>query len=96
MQTRSLPIGNGVTLDINDTSAKDGVSISFVNAYTDRSGAIRTVPGCTEYADTGAGDVPVWSYYSTDLEVLVIVAGGFSRRLSRMGRSSRYPARPFL
>jgi len=76
MQARPLPIGNGVTLDINDTSAKDGVSISFINAYTDRAGAIRTVPGCTEYADTGAGNVPVWSYYSTDLEILVIVAGG--------------------
>jgi hypothetical protein len=76
LRTASLPIGNGVTLDINESSAHDGTAISFINAYTDRGGAIRTMPGCAEYLDTGAGNSSVWSYYSANLGILVIVSGG--------------------
>lgn len=75
MTLRPLPIGTGSNLDISDTSAGDSAAVSFINAYVDRAGAIRTVPGCVQYADLGTnGDT--WAYYSTLFNVLLAVVSG--------------------
>jgi len=76
MKTASLPLGNGVNLDVNESTVQDGGAISFINAYVDRGGAVRTVPGCAEYLDTGAGNSSVWMWYSTTHLIMVIVSAG--------------------
>lgn len=75
MTLRPLPIGSGSNLDISDTSAADGVCVSAINAYQDRAGAWRAMPGCAQYADLGTnGDT--WAYYSVQFDVLLVAVAG--------------------
>ena len=76
MTIRPLPIGNGASLDVDDTTAKDGASISLINGYFDRGGAFQTVPGCELYADTGESGVKTWAYFCANHTRLFVIADG--------------------
>ena len=76
MTIRPLPIGKGVTLDVDDTTAKDGTAISLINGYFDRGDAFRTVPGCEVYADTGEGGAKTWAYFCVNHSRLFVIAAG--------------------
>jgi hypothetical protein len=75
MTIRPLPLGTGSNLDISDTSAGDSAAVSLINAYVDRAGAFRAVPGKVQYADLGV-NADVWSFYSVQFGVLLIVCNG--------------------
>lgn len=72
---RPLPIGTGSNLDISDTSAGDSAAVSFMNAYVDRANAVRAVPGCAAYADTGING-ETYGYYSVFHGVLLVFCNG--------------------
>jgi hypothetical protein len=76
MPIQPLPLGNGVTLDVDDTTVKDGSAVSFINGYLDRGGAFRAIPGCELYADTGEGGAKTWAYYCVNHSRLFVVANG--------------------
>lgn len=72
---RPLNLGTGSNLDISDTSTGDSAAVSFMNAYVDRAGAVRAVPGCVAYTDTGVnGDT--YEYYSVFHHVMLIFCNG--------------------
>lgn len=74
---KPLPIGNGTNLDIDQTSAHDGVGVIYYNCYQDRAGSIRTIPGLDEYDDTATGTGKnVYEYFSKTFGVRLTVSNG--------------------
>jgi hypothetical protein len=84
MSTRPLPLGNGVNLDMDDSTVKD-TTVSLINCYIDRGGAAKIIPGCVEYVDTGAGNSPVWAYYCVNHAVMLIVSNARVWKQSERG-----------
>lgn len=72
-----LPIGAGINLDTDDSTLHDGSSVAYYNCYIDRGNAIKTIPGCVEYADLGTGPgEEVFPYYSKQLDVMLAISSG--------------------
>jgi hypothetical protein len=77
MPLKPLPIGAGSNLDIDGTTAHDGASIIWYNAYMDRGQAIHTFPGLTLAEDLGvSSDVEVFTHFNRGLGILLVIAGG--------------------
>lgn len=75
MTVKKLPIGTGSNLDVSDTSAADGAAVLFINAYTDRAGAILAAPAHVLYADVGING-RTWPYFSKGFSVLLVICNG--------------------
>jgi len=75
MPLKPLPIGAGVNLDVDQTTAHDGVAVAYFNMYQDRAAGIHTIPGNKLHDDTGTG-TREWEYYSKSFNTRLIVSGG--------------------
>ena len=74
---KPLPIGSGSNLDIDQTTAHDGVGVAYYNMWVDRAAGIHTFPGLTEHDDTGMGvGSDVYEYFSKTFNTRITVSGG--------------------
>lgn len=72
-----LPIGKGTNLDIDATTAHDGVAVAYYNMWLDRASGIHTFPGVEEYDDTETGvGVNTFEYFSSAFETRLTVSNG--------------------
>lgn len=75
MPLKPLPIGAGVNLDVDQTTAHDGVAVAYFNMYQDRAAGIHTIPGLILYDDTETGQRS-FEYYSKQFDTRLTVSGG--------------------
>lgn len=74
---KPLPISSGSNLDIDQTTAHDGVGVAYYNMWIDRAAGIHTFPGLIERDDTGTGiGSDVYEYFSKTFNTRITVSGG--------------------
>lgn len=73
--TKTIPLGEGTNLSVDDTTSKDGMPVAYYNCYRDNADALRSIPGCELYLDLNTGG-NVYGWYSKLHSTLVLVAMG--------------------
>lgn len=75
MPLKTLPIGIGANLNIDQTTAGDNLAVAYINMYQDSAGATRTIPGNQLVDDMDTG-LRTFNYYSDLNSARYIVSGG--------------------
>lgn len=74
---KPLPIGAGSNLDLDATTAHDGVAVAYYNMWLDRGDGVHSFPGCELYDDTGTGqNTNTYEYYSKTFDTRLTVSDG--------------------
>ena len=77
MPLKPLPIGSGSNLDIDATTAHDGVGVAYYNMWVDRGAGVHSMPGCELHDNTETGiGVSTYNYFSSQFETRIIVCNG--------------------